>query len=67
MTDLYLATINSVTNNEGYTLLLDGETNPTSKKYKMLVTGSKPQLNDRVLVLKMSGTYVVLGKIGTPN
>lgn len=52
------------TENTAVTLLLDGTDEPTQKYYKVL-TGAWPLApDDRVIVLKMSGTYVVVGKIG---
>lgn len=60
-----LAAVYSVNQAEtAVTLLLDGTDTPTQKYYKVL-TGAWPlQSDDRVVVLKMSGTYVVVGKIG---
>lgn len=60
-----LAAVYSVNpDNSAVTLLLDGTDTPTKKYYKAL-TGAWPLApDDRVIVLKMSGTYVVVGKIG---
>jgi hypothetical protein len=60
-----LAVVYSVNQSEtAVTLLFDGADTPTQKYYKVL-TGAWPlQSDDRVVVLKMSGTYVVVGKIG---
>lgn len=60
-----LAAVYSVnTENTEVTLLLDGTDAPTQKYYKAL-TGAWPlEPDDRVIVMKMSGTYVVVGKIG---
>lgn len=60
-----LAAVYSVnTENTAVTLLLDGTSTPTQKYYKAL-TGAWPLApDDRVIVMKMSGTYVVVGKIG---
>ena len=60
-----LAAVYSVNpDNSAVTLLLDGTDSPTQKYYKAL-TGAWPLVpDDRVIVLKMSGTYVVVGKIG---
>lgn len=49
----------------GLTLIFDGQTEPSQKKYKMLVNGSTPSVGDRVAAIKHSGTYIVLGAIGT--
>ena len=46
-------------------LVIDGTSTPTQKFYKAL-TGAWPlDHGDRVIVMKMSGTYVVVGKIGS--
>lgn len=61
---LLLATVGSVTS-AGITLVLPGSTDATQKRYKHLVTGRTIAAGDLVLVAKLSGTYVVLGTIGT--
>jgi hypothetical protein len=63
--DFVLAAVYSVnTENTAVRLLLDGTDAPTQKYYKAL-TGAWPmEPDDRVIVMKMSGTYVVVGKIG---
>lgn len=63
--DFRLAAVYSVnTENTAVQLLLDGTSTPTQKYYKAL-TGAWPLApDDRVIALKMSGTYVVVGKIG---
>lgn len=63
--DFRLAAVYSVNaESTEVTLLLDGTDSPTQKYYKAL-TGAWPLApDDRVIVLKMSGTYVVVGKIG---
>ena len=63
--DLLLATVASVTNN-GLTMILDGESEATQKKYKYMTSAyPDPSVGDRVVVMRLSGTYVVLGKIGS--
>lgn len=60
-----LATVDTVTN-EGLTLIPDGETEATQKKYKYMTSAyAEPASGDRVVVMCLSGTYVVLGKIGS--
>lgn len=61
---LYLATIGAWSSSAGATLIFDGQETFTTKRYKRLVNGATPAAGDRVLVLKMSGTYIILGKIG---
>ena len=63
--DLQLATVAAVTE-EGLSLIPDGETEATQKKYKYMTSAyGNPAAGDRVVVMRLSGTYVVLGRIGT--
>lgn len=62
MTEFFLGTVNSV-NNDGVEITLDGQSSPMTKHYKQMVTGYSLSANDRVVVMKNSGTYLVLGKI----
>ena len=63
--DLLLATVAAVTSG-GLTLIPDGETEATRKKYKYMTSAyPAPAAGDRVVVMRLSGTYVVLGRIGT--
>lgn len=59
-----LATVAAVYS-DGVALTLDGQSAATRKRYKRLLNGQTLTAGDRVLVLKHSGTYIVLGKIGT--
>lgn len=59
---LRLATISTVSPS-GITLRFDGQSEASQKLYKRLITGATLSSGDRVLVVKMAGTYVVLGKI----
>lgn len=59
---LYLATVGSYTAGAGATLIFDGQTTATTKRYKRLASYT-PAAGDRVLVAKISGSYVILGKI----
>lgn len=62
--DLLLATVAAVTSG-GLTLIPDGETEATQKKYKYMTSAyPAPEAGDRVVVMRLSGTYVVLGRIG---
>ena len=62
-TSLILATIGSVTS-AGATLTLDGSASTTTKRYKHVLTGEALAAGDRVLVARMSGTFLIIGKIG---
>ena len=43
-------------------VIFDGENIPSKKKYPYL-SSYTPKGSDRVLMLKVSGTYVILGKV----
>lgn len=57
--DFYLATVTAVTNS-GILIQLDGESAPMEKPYKRIYT---VRTGNRVLVLKMNGTYIVIGPL----
>ena len=63
----FLATVASVSGPEGLTIIPDGQTEAVPKKYKMLVSGAAPNVGDRVVVMRHSGTCVILGAIGYPD
>lgn len=60
--ELRLATIANYNSTTGSTLIFDGETEPTTKRYKRLYSYSGAA-NHRVLVAKVSGTYIILGRV----
>ncbi len=62
-TDFVMATVTSVTAS-GICILVDGESEPTSKAYKQLITEHYLAVGDRVIAMLQNGTYVVLGTIG---
>lgn len=67
-TEFFLATVAEVDDEDGISIIPEGQSAATAKKYKMLVTGADvPAAGDRVVVMKQSGTYVILGKIGVPS
>ena len=47
----------------GIYVQFDGETTPSTKKYKRLASYSNPAVSDRVLLVKVGGTYVIFGKV----
>lgn len=66
--EFFLATVASVDLAAGVTIIPDGDTSATTKKYKILTSGnSLLAAGDRVVVMRHSGTCIVLGKIGTPG
>lgn len=60
--EFYIGTAANVSS-EGVRILFDGQTEATEKRYKILNTGVQVASGDRVIVAKISGSYVVLGKI----
>ena len=50
---------------EGIGLSVNGGLENLKKKYGSLQTGYSYSIGDRVLVARVSGTYLVLGKIAT--
>lgn len=47
----------------GVTIRLDGENEALQKRYKVISNGVTLAAGNRVLAVKMSGTYIVIGKI----
>lgn len=60
--ELLLATVGTRTT-AGVTLILDGQSEATTKRYKSISTGVTLAAGNRVLVARISGTYLVIGKI----
>ena len=66
--EFLLGTVTEVNNANGIRIQIDGQDAAMTKYYKMMLTGADaPSVDDRVVVMKQSGTYIILGKIGTPN
>lgn len=59
---LLLGTAGTTTSG-GTTVRIDGQDAYTTKRYKQLVTGNTLSSGDRVLLVKLAGSYVILGKI----
>lgn len=57
--EFYLATVIQVTTT-GIRIQLDGDSQALEKSYRRIYT---VRTGDRVLVLKMSGTYIVIGPL----
>lgn len=63
--DLMLATIVSASSSAGTVQIqLDGTNGSSGKAYKALRSAWPLTAGDRVVLMKQSGTYVILGKIG---
>lgn len=61
MSEYKLGTVTSTSG--GIYVQFDGETTPSTKKYKRLASYSSPTVNDRVMMVKIGGSYVILGKV----
>lgn len=66
-TEFYLGTVIAWSNAEGVKIQLDGQDSPMTKRYKMLLVTRPLPINARVIVMKHSGTYIVLGEVSLPN
>lgn len=61
--ELLIATVGATgSSSAGWSLILPGETQETAKKYKMLYNIGVYGGN-KVLVAKVSGTYIIIGRI----
>ena len=58
----YLGTVADVSS-DGVKILFDGQSEATEKRYKQLNTGITLATDDRIVAMKISGSYVVLGRI----
>ena len=59
---ILLATVSGISSGR-LQLIFDGDTAPSQKRYQKLATYDSPAVGDRVLAVKMSGTYVVIGTL----
>lgn len=59
---LFVATVGSYSSSTGTTLIFPGQTEASQKRYKRLSNVSL-SAGQKVLVAKLSGTYVILGRI----
>ena len=67
-TKFFIATVASVSSSEGVTIIPDGQTSAVPKKYKIMSSvQTAPVVGDRVVVMKHSGTCIILGTIGVPD
>ena len=63
--EFYLATVTAYAST-GVKIRLDGQSEAMTKRYKMLQVGRPVAIGERVIVMKMSGTYVVIGAVSNP-
>lgn len=57
-----LGTISAVDNSNGLTLVIDGESSATTKKYHYIAS-YVPTAGDRVLIEEVGDSYVIVGKV----
>jgi hypothetical protein len=59
---MILGSISTIDNDNGLQLTIDGEDEPTTKKYTYMAS-YVPTAGDRVLIEEVGGSYVIMGKI----
>lgn len=64
--EVFLGTVNAWSVSTGVQITLDGESAPMAKRYKQMLMARPLKVGARVAVMKLSGTYVVLGEISNP-
>lgn len=67
VTEFYLATVITWSNATGVQIKIDGQDQAMTKRYKMMLMCRPLHVGARVVVMKQSGTYIVLGEIANPN
>lgn len=65
--EFYIGTVKAWSNAAGVEVQLDGQDSPMEKRYKMMLMCRPLKVGSRVVVMKHSGTYIVLGEISKPN
>jgi hypothetical protein len=65
--EFYLATVSAWSNADGVSIKIDGQEEATTKRYKMMLMCRPLHVGTRVVVMKISGSYIVLGEIANPN
>ena len=65
--EFFLGKVTAWSNSTGVEVQLDGQDSPMTKRYKMMLMCRPLNVGARVVVMKHSGTYIVLGEIANPN
>lgn len=65
--EFFLATVVSWQNATGVIVKLDGMDSAMTKPFKMMLMCRPLPVGARVVVMKQSGTYIVLGEVSLPN
>lgn len=66
-TEFFLGTVKSWSNATGVQIQLDGQDSAMTKRFKMMLMCRPLKVGSRVVVMKHSGTYIVLGEVSLPN
>lgn len=64
--EFYIGTVSAWSMADGCSIKPDGQSAGSTKRYKMMLTGRPIYPGNRYLIMKQSGTYIVLGEIGLP-
>lgn len=65
-TEFFIGTVKNWSNSTGVQIQLDGQDSPMTKRYKQMLMCRPLKVGARVVVMKHSGTYIVLGEISKP-
>lgn len=65
--EFYLGTVKSWNVSTGVKIQLDGQDQAMQKGYKMMQVCRPLKTGARVVVMKQSGTYIVLGEVSAPT
>lgn len=65
--EFYLGTVITWGSATGVQIQLDGQSEAMTKRYKMLQVCRPLKSGTRVVVMKQSGTYIVLGEVSLPT
>lgn len=65
--EFFLGTVVSWNTNTGVKITLDGQDQAMQKGYKMMQVCRPLHAGARVIVMKQSGTYIVLGEVSNPT
>ena len=65
-TEFFIGTVKNWSSSTGVQIQLDGQDSPMTKNYKQMLMCRPLKVGARVVVMKHSGTYIVLGEISKP-
>jgi len=65
-TEFYIGTVKNWSNVTGVQIQLDGQDSPMTKRFKQMLMCRPLKIGARVVVMKHSGTYIVLGEVSKP-